>query len=304
MQWTVCGFIVLVLIFHGHGTFIRNFIWKTEESLWFDAIEKNPNLPRPYHNLGLYYGHLGLRQKEKAMYEKALRCEKQPQYISHHRTYYNLAIVYILTQQEDKALEYLRKSIEVDPRYPEAYSNLGAIMLKRGKYDAAYDLLIKALSLDSRIPQAHNNLGFVLLKKGLLDEAIIEFKKAADLDASESIFPQNLGIAYKRKGEFPQAVQHLRASLKKNPKNLLARLHLLEIHCLLGRTDASKDLVTEGLEIMAPKRIHSEFMALLQKEAYLEIPNRDIISPILQEAFLAKSAFLNRMAKDFGSNGG
>jgi len=303
MQFTVCGFVVLVLVLHGHGTFIRNFIWKTEESLWFDAMDKNPDLPRPYHNLGLYYGHLGLREKEKIMYEKALQCEKQPQYTSHHRTYYNLAIVYILKDQEDKALEYLRKSVEIDPRYAEAYSNLGALMLKKGKYDEAYDLLIKALTYNSRIPQAHNNLGFVLLKKGLLDEAITEFKKAADLDSSESIFPQNLGIAYKLKGELQEAVRNLRASLKTNRKNLLARLHLLEIYCLQGKTDAAKRLVTEALEIMPPQKFHSEFMALLQKEAYVESPNRHIISPLLEEAFLERSASLKEMARDFGSNG-
>jgi len=63
MQAVFCLFIVLIFVGQGHSTFMRNFVWKTEESLWLDAIDKSPNLPRPHHNLGRYYCKIGLMEK-------------------------------------------------------------------------------------------------------------------------------------------------------------------------------------------------------------------------------------------------
>ena len=69
MQVIFAGFITLILVGQGHSTFMRNFVWKTSESLWLDTIEKSPNLPRPHHNLARYYGSMGEREKEITEYE-------------------------------------------------------------------------------------------------------------------------------------------------------------------------------------------------------------------------------------------
>ena len=76
MQLILFIFIILVLISNGHSTFMRNFVWKTGESLWLDAVEKNPLSPRAHHNLGKYYGQKGDIEKEMAEYQIALRLKK------------------------------------------------------------------------------------------------------------------------------------------------------------------------------------------------------------------------------------
>jgi capsular polysaccharide biosynthesis protein len=54
MQYIIILSIVLILVSLGHSTFMRNFTWKNEKTLWVDAVDKSPNLSRPHHNLGKY----------------------------------------------------------------------------------------------------------------------------------------------------------------------------------------------------------------------------------------------------------
>jgi hypothetical protein len=72
MQLLIILLTTCVIICQGHGTFIRNSIWKTEESLWMDATEKAPDLWRPYHNLGKFYADKNMSKKAISNYLSAL----------------------------------------------------------------------------------------------------------------------------------------------------------------------------------------------------------------------------------------
>ena len=72
MKHIISAFIILLLIGIGHDTFMRNFTWKNEETLWNDATEKSPDLSRPHHNLGRYYHDHGQKQKAISEYNRAL----------------------------------------------------------------------------------------------------------------------------------------------------------------------------------------------------------------------------------------
>ena len=68
MQAIIVGSVILVLISFGHSTYMRNFAWQTEETLWLDAESKSPNLARVHHNLGKYYTDAGLKQSALIQY--------------------------------------------------------------------------------------------------------------------------------------------------------------------------------------------------------------------------------------------
>jgi protein O-mannosyl-transferase len=72
MKYVLCAFIVLLLVGLGHSTFMRNFTWKNEESLWIDASEKAPGEFRVHHNLGKFYQDYGFNQEAIEEYKKAL----------------------------------------------------------------------------------------------------------------------------------------------------------------------------------------------------------------------------------------
>jgi len=304
MQIITPLFIILILVSQGHSSFMRNFIWKTEETLWMDATDKNPKLPRPYHNLGRHYGNMGYKEKEIALYQHALTLERGANTISHHMTHYNLALAYMKINQQEKAIVHFRKAIEIAPGFYNAYNNLGVLMIKQGKYDDAFNNFIKALSYDNDNARAHNNLGFVLLKKGHLEEALIESKKAlaAEKDSSPALY--NLGIIYKYKKEFSKAKYYLGLALEKNRKNIMTRFHIIETLFLAQDEESLNKFLSETLLIIPPEKLS----ALIRDIAANNIPDDEnpdlqIILPLLGKAYMQHSCTLRKYGYQYLEKG-
>jgi tetratricopeptide (TPR) repeat protein len=300
MQTVFCIFIILVLVGQGHSTFMRNFAWKTEESLWLDAIDKNPDLPRPYHNLGRYYGTLGYREKEISNYLQAINLTRGSYGETRHVSHYNLALAYNALNREDEAIGHLKKALEMDPGFSDAHSNLAAILIKRRKYDEAFDYLIKALTYNDKNPAAHHNLGLVLLKKRRLDEAVSEFKKALATEKESVAALLGLGIAYKYKKEFFKAEYYLRRALEKNEKNTMTRLHLIETLFLMQHRDSLEALLQETLDVIPP-----EIMKAVVEDIAAdnfpdqEAPDLQVTLPLLGKAYQERSDTLKEYGYEY-----
>ena len=60
MVWLLAGFITLLVVGLGTGTYIRNQVWSSGQLLWEDAASKAPKSSRPLHNLAWdYYERIG-----------------------------------------------------------------------------------------------------------------------------------------------------------------------------------------------------------------------------------------------------
>jgi len=298
MQIVIYIFVILVLVGQGHSSFMRNFTWKTEEGLWLDAIDKYPDMSRAHHNLGRYYADNDQTEKAIALYKEALKLKRASHGETQHLTHYNLALIYMKTDEEDKAIDHLHKAIAIFPRFADAYNNLAIIIAKRGKYHDAFNLLIKSLTYNRNSPQAHNNLGFLLLRTKRIDAAISEFKEALSLKDGDPKFMQNLGIAYNYKGSLNKGVHCFRSILKKYPKALLTRLYLVETYWLMGKKEIAKRVVSRTLDLLSPEVVYSKVKVFYQKDSLQELPKRSIILPLLKDAYLERSASFEKMGRD------
>jgi tetratricopeptide (TPR) repeat protein len=246
-------FTVFVVIAFGHSTFVRNMIWKTEESLWLDAADKYPNSPRTHHNLGRFYANTLQLDKAVSEYKLALEKTRGSHGQTHHLTHYNLALVYLKQNKLQEARRHLEEAVQIIPAFASAYINLSITMVKEEDYDQAQDYLIKALTYDTRKPQAHNNLGYILLKMGRFDEAIHEFQEALALDNKFGIARVNLGIANKYKGNYKKAAYNFRAALRDRPRDLAARLHLAETYYRMGKKESASRMVSDAMDLLEQK---------------------------------------------------
>ncbi len=295
MQVIFAGFITLILVGQGHSTFMRNFVWKTNESLWLDTIDKSPHLPRPHHNLARYYGSIGHRKKEITEYELALKLNRWPHGDKRYVTHLNLAAAYAASKEEDKAIEHLKKSIEIFPTFSDAYTNLGVILIRQRKYDEAFDCFIRALTYNNKSHTAHHNLGIYLLIKKRLDEAISEFNKALALERD---FPPpllGLGTAYKYKKQFLKAKHYLKKALEKNSKNIMIRLHLMETLFRMQDEGSLEALVEETLDIIPPETLKIIIDDIAADNfPDQEAPDLGVILPLLGKAYVGRSKVLRK----------
>lgn len=100
------------------------------------AVKLDPKNVDAKLNLATIYMRENNLNKAEQIYLALL---KDLTYLGHNRTHYNLAIIYLLQNQESKAVEHLNKSVEINSNYCPAYFKLGEIAKKRRNYKKALE---------------------------------------------------------------------------------------------------------------------------------------------------------------------
>ena len=298
MQSIISAFIVLIIIGFGHSTFMRNFIWKTEESLWIDAVDKNPNSIRAHHNLGRYYADNGATEKAILEYRYALKLKPETYGEKSYLTHYNLGLAYMAVAEDKKAMQQFQKAIDLFPRFADAYCDMAIIMTKKGNYRKAYDNLITSLTYNKNSPQAHNNLGCLLIKRKDYKNAIIELQKALKLKKGYNVALRNMGIAYRHEKEFQKAIYYFRSAINKNPRDILTRLHLAETCVLMGKHEIASRVVSRMLDVFGPNKLYSKLKGVLTGNSFEEIPSKAIIAPLLEKAYIERGKSFEQMGNE------
>lgn len=119
--------------------------------------------------------------------------------------------------QYEEAIQEIRESLRLNPRYFEAYNSLGIALQAEGKFDEAVSQFHKALELNPSFHQAHNNLGIMFAKRGDLENAISHFIKVIELNPANDKAHHNLAQAFFSKGQISNAIKHYRESLQLMP---------------------------------------------------------------------------------------
>ena len=176
---------VLALIAIGHSTFIRNFAWKTEETLWLDAVEKSPNLSRTHINLGKAYAGMGFRHLALDQYKRALVLPDGPNRRAHYLAHYSIGLIYKSLKDQTAARNHFLKAVELEPRFSPAYTSLGILKLEKGENDKALKYFLKALAHEVNSQQERNYAGLVLLRQKKLEDAISQFQKSLKANPSD-----------------------------------------------------------------------------------------------------------------------
>jgi tetratricopeptide (TPR) repeat protein len=288
MYTIITAFVILIIISNGHGTFIRNVIWKTDESLWMDAVDKYPNASRGHHNLAHYYDRNNHIDKALRHYTQALTLPEPSYGNKSYFTRCNLGLLYERTGRRKEAEEQFRMSIATTPTgtfYPAPHNNLGVILIFEKRYNEAFDVFVNALGHAPNDRNLHHNLGVLFLKRGQPHNAIHEFEKAQNLVSNVHNTLEYLGVSYKMVGEYGKAACYLRRAVSANPHSILTRLHLAEIYLATGQRARAERLVTEALSDIPSRLVFSELQACANETVLRELPDKSHIIPLLEKYY-------------------
>jgi len=158
---------VFFLIPYSYGTYQRNIVWKTEESLWKDVTIKSPKNGRGHMNYGLT--QMGKRNYEEALKEFTTTLELWPYYSYAH---INMGILKDAMGKRNEAEPYFQNAIKLGPNLPECYFYYAKFLAKTGRSNLAIDNLNKALEL----APAHINSRYLLMEILLKDSRFDELK--------------------------------------------------------------------------------------------------------------------------------
>lgn len=128
-----------VLLWAG-GACARVGIWRSEESLWRDAIVQAPGLANPHYQLGLAL--LGQDRKDEALEEFGLAIKADPAF---YLAAVNRGILLMERSDFLNAEMNFLHALRADPRYAPALYNLAQVYYQSKKYQTALEWVRKAL---------------------------------------------------------------------------------------------------------------------------------------------------------------
>ena len=104
-----------------------------------------------------------------------------------------LAELYRLTNDHDRAQDFARQALIRDPKNLDAYKTLLRSNLDRKQFAMAELVGVRALKISSADPDLYMGIGDVQLGKGSVDKAAAQYQKA--LDANAGFVPARLALA-------------------------------------------------------------------------------------------------------------
>jgi len=264
---------VIVLLGNTIGTYARNKVWKTEESLWLDVTEKSPNNGRGLMNYGLV-------QMKKANYPVAeeyfTRGLKVLPYYSY--LYANMAVLKAAEGKTDEAEANFKKSIDYGEGIPGMYYFYAKFLHQQGRdkealpmvqhaiqlapadinsrylamevyqsvedYTDMTDMAKQTLALVPNDSYTQSFLNNASSQKTKLERALDAVKQNPTVENYLS-----LSLAYYDKKQYAECIEMAKQALAINPKYALAYNNIGSAYNVLGEWDAAKVALAQALKL-------------------------------------------------------
>lgn len=133
---------LLIISAYAYGTYVRNQVWHSEESLWLDVTQKSPKNGRGLMNYGVIKMGQGDYATANKYFVKALKYN--PQYAA---LQINLGVVNNALGDPASAEAYFKKGIEFDYNYPACHYFYASFLRKQGRVNEAIQELNTTLTL-------------------------------------------------------------------------------------------------------------------------------------------------------------
>jgi Flp pilus assembly protein TadD len=130
--------------------------------------------------------------------------------------------------EPERAIDRLKKAIQIHPEYVEAHNNLGFVLWHEKRLSEAITEFETAVALDPSWPTALVNLALAYYAKGDLDKAhaIAEQAVKVDPDSARAHYAAGV-ILLESNGQNGEALEHLREASGDYPKAQLMEAYLM-----------------------------------------------------------------------------
>jgi len=228
----LCVALVVVL---GTGTYMRNRVWRNEEILWQDVLQKNPRNYRAHNNLGRTLARAKRYMEAMPHIETSLSLKPRYAEALNNKGYVSLAL-----GDAETALQFSMKALQVRPSFLKAHQNVANALVALDRPREALPHYYKAVKTKQKNASVRNNLGLALAMLNRLDKAIRQYHLALKTEPDDPEILTNLGLALARKGRRKEAVTVYEEALEGNKEYAEAHHGLALTLAALGQTDQAE----------------------------------------------------------------
>ncbi len=222
----------------------RAEVFHSEETLWRDTIEKNPQAWAAYNNLALALSENGRPEEAIVCFREAVRLNSR--YAEGHN---NLGAALMLRGGLDEAIDHYREAIRLEPDLPGVHYNMALATRSQGLVGEAIGHYRETLRWSPRSAEAHNGLGELLERQGLRLEATDHYLEAVNLDPGFARAHRNAGRALRAGGKLSESIAHLRMAVRLDPDYRQAHNNLGNALVAAGRADEAIRYFGEALRL-------------------------------------------------------
>lgn len=134
--------VVLLLGAYAYGTYQRNKVWHTAETLWRDVSEKSPQNARGLMNYAVAL--IGQQRFNEAETNLRKAIGILPEYAF---SYTNMGIIKEKEGQPELADHFYRMGVELGFKLPDAYYYYGVFLARQLRYSEAEPILLESIKL-------------------------------------------------------------------------------------------------------------------------------------------------------------
>ncbi len=151
--------------------------------------------------------------------------------------YQMLASIFYDQGKFSRAIQTLKKALEIDPQYTDASVGLSIILNDLGRYDEAKQVFHEAQMLldkknnkdeflDEKLASKYEELGDLLFQFKRYDECLEYLVKARDLSHRKEEISLRMAEVHYQKSDIDRAIQELKALIRNYPTSPSPRLKL------------------------------------------------------------------------------
>jgi TolB-like protein/Flp pilus assembly protein TadD len=156
-----------------------------------------------------------------------------------------------------KAIDYHRRAVAIDPEYAQGHAELGFAYFERGLLRSrdpegrarARAEAERALAIDATNGSAHNLLGFILMMEWDWEGARGRFERGIDLNPGHGPLKLGLGLLLMEQGELEQALVQMRSAVNLDPMDAFTNGLLGVFYLIVGDYTAATEQLKRTQEL-------------------------------------------------------
>jgi tetratricopeptide (TPR) repeat protein len=199
----IAAMVMIVVAFFAL-TVLRNRDWRDEETLYRRTLQVEPASVKFWNSLAFVYLDRNDNKQAQECFAQAWERMSDERFIQDvyekYRAKLGMGIVAAREARIEEARKLLYQALEYDPRGDGAYATLAAVFVNQDRdYAKAVAFLRKAIEINPKNEMNWDYLGVALLNQGLREQAIPAFRQALRINPGYALAKQHLQIALQKK---------------------------------------------------------------------------------------------------------